>query len=120
MENCSTCAPKPFSIFLGDAKTMPMKLVYQQNGNPFDLTDCTEIVVNIQNTDGSYTQLKLSLTEVAITSPPTNGRLTDTITSEESALLNVGENQNVDVTFTISSNPMTVRFWNALSVFEVD
>jgi hypothetical protein len=36
-----------------------------------------------------------------------------------SALLNLGELQNFDVTFTISGQVFTVRYFQALSVFEV-
>lgn len=119
MQN-TCCPPGPFTIFQGDAKVMPLKLVYAQSGNPVDLTSCTEIVVNLANTDGTIEQLKLSLDEVAIVSPPVLGQFTANITSDISALLNAGELQSVDVTFTIGSAPQTIRFFNALSVFEVD
>lgn len=115
-----TCQqPKPFTIFTGDAKTMPLRVAYQ-SGLPFDLTSCTEIVVNLPNADGTFTQLKLSLAQVAIVSPANLGQITAAISSVDSAKLNIGELQNVDVTFTISGNPITVRFYGALSVFELD
>ena len=99
---------------------MPLKLIYGGSGNPVDLTDCTEIVVNLLNADGSIAQLKLSLGGVSIVDPPILGQFTANLTSQVSALLNVGELQSVDVTLTISGSAMTVRFYNALSVFEVD
>lgn len=112
------CPPSPvFSIFTGDAKTLGLRLAYT-NGLPYDLTTCTEIVINLPNADGSFTQLKLSDDEVVITSPANLGQFTAPISSDDSALLNVAELQNIDVTFTIDSNPFTVRFYGALSVFE--
>jgi len=107
----------PFSIFTGDAKTMPLRIAYA-SGLPVDLTDCTEIVVNLINADGSTTQLKKSLGQVAIVDPPTNGQFTVDIDATSSAKLQIGELQNVDVTFTIDADPVTVRFYGALSVFE--
>lgn len=113
------CLPvNPFVIFTGDAKTLPLRIAYS-TGLPVDLTSCTEIVVNLPNADGTFTQLKLSLSQVAITSPALLGQFTTPISAVKSALLNIGELQNVDVTFTISGSPFTVRFYQALSVFEL-
>jgi len=94
---------------------------YSGGAIPIDLSSCTEIVVNLPNQDGTVSQLKLSLSQVAITSPAVLGQFSVPISSVLSALLNVGEFQPVDVTFTFTSPPQvfTVRFENALSVFEV-
>lgn len=116
----SQCLPnKPFSIFTGDQKTMPLRVAYT-NGLPVDLTSCSEIVINLPNADGSFTQLKLSDTQVTILTPTLLGQFTALITSESSLLLNIGELQDIDVTFTIGGNPFTVRFYQAFSVFELD
>lgn len=120
MSACGNPNPIPFTIFQGDSKIMPMKLVYAQSGNPYDLTSCSEIVVNLRNADGTIEQLKLSLSKVTITDPPVLGQFTVLIESDVSQLLNVGELQNVDVTFTVSGLPFTVQFQAALSVFQVD
>lgn len=111
-----------FSIFQGNTKTMYLKAVYavcSGVGDPLDLTSCSEIVVNLPNADGTSTQLKLSEDEVAIISPATIGKFSVLISGAVSALLNVGELQNVDVTFTISGQVFTVAFLQALSVYEV-
>lgn len=118
--NCNPCQPT-FRIFLGDATTLYLKAVNAGcNTDPLDLTDCTEIVINLPNADGTVTQLKLSESEVAITSPSVLGKFSAPITSEVSGALNVGEFQNIDVTFTISGQIFTVPFLQALSVFEVN
>lgn len=119
MESCQSCQQKAFSIFLGDNKTMPLKVAYQESGDPVDLTSCTELVVNLLNQDGSFATFKLSLSQVTIVGSPLLGKFSILITSMISALLNVGELQNVDVTFTISGQVFTVRYFQALSVFEV-
>lgn len=116
MNPCS--APETFSIFTGDQKTMSLKAAYAgPGGDPLDLSACTEIDIALPDADGSYTHLLLSATQVAITSPAILGKFTAVVTSAVSALLNVGELQNIDVTFTIGE-PFTVRFFGALSVFE--
>jgi hypothetical protein len=119
--NPSPCCPPqvPFSIFTGDQKTIPLRIAYT-TGLPVDLTDCTEIVIDLPGANGVDVQLKLSLSQVTIVSPPLLGQFTALITSISSALLNVGEDQDVDVTFTIDGAPMTVRFYGALSVFELE
>ncbi len=121
MQPSACCPPNlPFSIFTTDKKTMPLRLAYVGTGLPFDLTSCTEIVVNLPIAGGGVTQLKLSLSQVAIVAPANLGQFTCLITAVVSALLNVGELQDVDVTFTVSAAPFTVRFYQALSVFELD
>lgn len=119
--NQNPCCPPntPFQIFTGDQKTLPLRVAYN-TGLPLDLTSCTEIVVNLPNADGSFLQLKLSLGQVSIVSPALLGQFTALITTAQSALLNIGECQDVDVTFTIGGAPFTVRFYQALSVFELD
>jgi hypothetical protein len=111
-----------FSIFLGDTKTMYLKAVNSSClgvGDPLDLTSCTEIVINLPNADGTISQLKLTEDQVVIASPAVLGKFSAEIDGDLSALLNVGEFQNVDVTFTIGSEVFTVAFVQALSVYEV-
>jgi hypothetical protein len=107
-----------FSIFTGDDKVMNLKAVYAENGDPLDLTSCTEIIVNLPIAAGGFAHLKLSTSGVAIVTPAILGKFTATIASVVSELLNIGEFQNVDVSFTISGKIFTVRFLEALSVFQ--
>lgn len=113
--NCAN--PDIFSISLGDSKTMFLQAVGSQL--PLDLTYCTEIVVNLPNADGTTVQLKLSLGQVLIGLVPQLGQFQVPLSSDVSMLLNTGELQSFDVTFTIATNVNTVRFFQALSVFEV-
>lgn len=106
-----------FSIFLGDNRTMFLTAL-NKNG-PLDLTNCTEIDVAIPNQDGTIAHFLLTTGGVVITQPPVLGKLGVIISSVASALFQVGEFQTFDVTFTISSVIFTVRFSQALSVFEV-
>ncbi len=114
--------PNTFVIFLGDDKTLYMKAINASctNTDPLDLTDCTEIVVRLPYADGSIKELKLSEEEVEIQLPVVLGKFFADIESDVSELLNPGELQDVDVTFTIASKEFTVRFPQALSVFERD
>lgn len=111
---------KVFTIFTGDTKTMSLKVIYAESGNPLDLTDCTAIDVALPKADGTFAHLTLAGGDVVITTPVLLGNLTALVQSAVSALLNVGEFQNVDVTFTIGGKPMTVRFFQALSVYQRD
>lgn len=111
---------KSFNIFTGDTKTMLLKALYAESLDPLDLTACDEIVVFLPNADGTFKQLKLSEDEVSITTPINLGKFSTVIDSETSAALNIGELQNIDVTFTILDAEMTVRFLGALSVFQRD
>ncbi len=107
-----------FTIFTGDDKMMNLKAVYQENLDPLDLTECTEIDLVLRNADGTLKHLLLSEDEIAIVTPADLGKFTAAITAEVSALLMVGELQSFDVTFTIADAKTTVRYQNALSVFQ--
>ncbi len=111
--------PPPFTIYTGDAKTMSLR-VASSTGLPVDLSSCTEIIISLPNADGTFTQLKFSMAQVLITSPAVLGQFTASITSLVSALLNVGELQSFNVTFTVGSQVFTVPYVNALSVFETE
>lgn len=112
-----------FKIYLGDSKRMYLKVINAVCqgwiGDPVDLSDCTEIVINLLKADGTIAQLKFSDDDVQITDPAVLGKFSALIDADLSALLNVGEFQNVDVTFTIGSQVFTVAFQQALSVYEV-
>lgn len=119
--NCNGAQAFPvFSIFTGDAKTLSLSAQYTNFGGPLDLTDCTEIVINLLNEDGSFLQLKYSLSEVTIATPTVLGLFSAPISSVQSALLNVGELQTFNVTFTISGQVFTVPYIQSLSVFETE
>lgn len=108
-----------FSIFLGDAKTIFLKAMNTGcNGDPLDLTDCTEIDISLPNANGTSTHLLLSDSEVVISTPKILGKFSAAISSDVSDVLNVGEFQTFDVTFTIGPEIFTVPYVNALSVFE--
>jgi hypothetical protein len=113
-------APNVFSIFTGDAKTMNLRALYAGTFIPLDLTSCTAIKVSLPNADGTFLTLSILSGAVSISSPANLGAFTASITSDESALLNVGELQSFNVTFTISGSPFTVPYLNSFSVFEID
>lgn len=109
-----------FTIFLGNAKTMYLKAVNSGcNGDPLDLTSCTEIDIALPYADGTIKHLLLSDDEVEITTPPVLGKFSAPIADDVSALLLVGELQSFDVTFTILGETFTVRYPQALSVFNL-
>jgi hypothetical protein len=119
LENCScaNCCPQPFCIYTGEDKTIAL-LVKYQNGAPFDLTECSEISIGLPNADGTRTTLLLSLGQVVIVSPTNLGNFTALITNQVSSLLNVGELQNIYVSFTVDGVITAVIYNQALNVFE--
>lgn len=110
--------PNTFTIFQGDDKTMNLKAVYAETGDPLDLTTVTEIDIALPNQDGSFTHRKLSLSEVTITSPAVLGKFSTEVTAIISALLNLGEIQTITVAFTSPGKIITVPYVQALSVFQ--
>lgn len=109
----------PFTIYTGDAETMTLKAVYAQNGDPLDLTDCTEIVIALPNADGTSTLLRKSVgSGVVVVDPAVLGKFSAAISSDVSEVLNVGELQSFNVTFTIGPKVFTVPYVQALSVLQ--
>lgn len=119
-EGGSVDSPNVFSIFRGNAKTAYF-LVQNADNNfaPVDLTNCSEITVSLLASDGTVITLNLSDEDIIITQPSNLGAFSAAFSAEVSALLNVGEFQNIDVTFTILTEVFTVRYYRSLSVFEV-
>lgn len=119
--NCATPGQLPvFSIFTGDQKVMSLAAVYTNFGGPLDLTTCTEIVIALPNADGTYVLLTLTGTDITIATPTVLGRFSATIQSAVSLLLNIGELQTFNVTFTINGVVFTVPYIASLSVFETE
>lgn len=116
-----TCEGLPsFPIFQGDIATVELKVAPSLIVNdPMDITDATEIVVNLLKSDGTILQLKLSTGGVVAIVEGILGKFSVLISVINSALLNVGEFQTFDVTFTIDSVVTTIPFIGALSVFQV-
>lgn len=115
---CASCQPNTFDIFTGEDKVMSMRVAFQQTGLPLDLTSCTEINVALPKNDGTFIDLLLSLAQVVIVSPPVAGQIQVPISAANSALLNVGTGQDVDVAFTISAKVTVVRFAKVLNVLQ--
>lgn len=110
---------KCFEIFLGDDKTQSLKALYDCTFTPVDLTNCTEINVQLPLALGGFTQLKLSLAQVVISSPANLGEYAVNIIPSISNLLNVGVLQDFYVTFTIGGKPFTLRYFQGVSIFEI-
>lgn len=119
-EGDNSQSPNTFKIFRGDNKTMKL-LVFDldNNGLPVNLTGCTEIDLTLTNADGTPAHFLLSTGKVSLVQPPILGGFSADIDSDASALLKVGEYQDVNATFTVPGEIFSVRFYGALSVFEI-
>lgn len=109
---------KVFTIFTGNTKTMNLKALFAGSLDPLDLTSCTEIDVALPIAGGGFSHLLLSDDKVEIPSPASLGKFNVTIDAETSVLLKIGELQSFEATFTIDGEITTVKFINALSVFQ--
>ena len=120
--NCACNSTNAFVIFTGQDKTMNLQSVtpLQSGFIPLDLTSCTQINVALPNADGTFTSLLLTDSQISIVSPANLGQIQVPITHTVSALLNVGELQNIDVAYTISGEITIVRFFQALTVIEAN
>lgn len=118
-QNCNGFGFPVFTVFQGDVKPLPLKAMYARTFNPLPLTDCTEIVVNLLNSDGTVLAIKLSENNVTISGDPKLGMFVANFTSDESTKFAVGELQNIDVSFTINGNVMTIRYYGCFTVFQV-
>lgn len=117
--SCECGEPAVFSIFQGDNRVLPLRAVNVGcNSNPLDLTQCTEIDVELVDDTGVPVHLLLSEGDVSIFDPPILGNFGATISSEVSVTLNPGQFQTFYVTFTISGEKITVPYRQALSVFQ--
>lgn len=113
-----SCLVDAFVIFTGDDKTMFLKALYESSLDPVNLTACTEIDIALPLADGSFAHRLLSLGQVSIIAPSLLGKFSAQIPSTVSAQLEIGEFQYFDVTFTISGEKTTIRYFKSLTVFE--
>lgn len=113
-------SPNTFKIFRGNDKVISL-IVFDldNNGLPMNLTGCTEIDLALPNADGSTSHLLLSTGSVSLIQPPILGGFSAEIKPAVSNLLTVGEYQDINATFTVPGQVFSVRFYGALSVFEV-
>lgn len=107
-----------FVIYTGDSKILKLKAIIAGSFSPLDLTNCTEIDVALPLAGGGFSHRLLTASDVSITSPASLGTFQVPVDEELSTLLKIGEFQSFDVTFTIAGEILTVRYYQALTVFE--
>jgi hypothetical protein len=86
LDGCQPCSPPPPVVYQGADKTLDFFLTKQSNGQPLDITGVTEIEAIFLNTDGTFLELKLSLSEVTLVSAP-GGHFQVQISAADSQLL---------------------------------
>lgn len=85
---------------------------------PVDISGATEIVVILQNTDLTFLELKLSLSQVAIINGP-GGYYQATVTNVQSALLKLSAAplySDVEAHITISAKETIVLYPQSLNI----
>lgn len=114
------CTPEIPTLVLGEDKTLDVKMINlsSPSRDPLDLTDATEIVAILLNADGTFLELKLSLSQITIISAP-GGHFQIAITAAQSALLAQsapGGFTDIEVQFIISSKKTITTLTDAVSI----
>lgn len=92
-----------FEIFQGDAKVLPLSIVYENSFLPLDLTNCKQIIVQLPLSAGGFTALTLTSGVVAIAgTSPLLGQVAVNISSAISSSLNVASLQDIFSQFIIT------------------
>ena len=104
------------TIVKGEDRTLQLGIL-EPNGNPYDLTGATEIIVGLENDDGTFLQLKYTESKVSIVQAKA-GTISATITATQSALLKAGNSMDFHAKITISSAVRKAIFEGLLNVIE--
>jgi len=104
------------SIIRGEDRTLQLG-INESNGTPYDLTGYTEIVIELENEDGSWLDLKYTDSEISVVEAKA-GTIAVTITDTQSALLMIGNAMSFQCKITIGGLVRTALFDGLLSVIE--
>jgi hypothetical protein len=105
-------------IIQGGAVSFIIRIKDVSTGDPYDLTDVTEITTCFQNADG--TELMLSLSGgISVEGDPLIGKIKVSLTSAQTALLALEELATLQLAITVNTDdPFFNRIPEAYSVLE--
>jgi hypothetical protein len=106
----------PITIIRGEDRTVQLG-VRNADGSPYDLSGATEIVITLENENGTTTDFKLSLGAMAVVTPLA-GLMSLTITAAQSAILKVGNTMDMQASITSSGLIRKVLFEGILTVLK--
>jgi hypothetical protein len=113
---CGPCDASPGSgitLVIGADKTFYLDLYYSDTGEPFDLTNATQIVATFPGASGAPVEEKLTGNEnVAVMGAPGAGKISVTVPASDSALLleNPNGNQLQDLQINVTASSKTYVF----------
>lgn len=101
--NCEICEKKKPVVIKGEAKGLEFRL-FNEYGDPFDLTNATEIEVLLKQQDSESPLIKKLSTQGVTINSATGGRFMANLTSDDTALLEESDAAFVEihVTMTVS------------------
>lgn len=103
------------SFIQGEDVDITIRFYLEDELDAFDLTDVTELKVCFPNADGSFLEKTLA-DGVEILGIPTNGKAKVTLTKAETALIMVGQKQDIQATLTIDAKDRIVQFIGVMEV----
>jgi hypothetical protein len=86
------------------------------DGTAYDLSNVTEVEARIPKSDGSVLSKKLSLSQIQILSPATDGQLSVIVTDADTALLKMGSRDPIQLTVDQGSARRIFNIRNQISV----
>src|SRR5579875_247569 len=101
--------PRPFQIIQGGQFQLVVD-IRDQNDEPFDLTGLTELTTVFQNADGTETELKYSLSQIALVGAASRGQISINGSAAQSALFSPADVGTLELAITIgSADPIKVQ-----------
>ena len=97
-------------------RPITIRLTSESNGLPFDLTGVTEITVCFKNADS--TDLSKTIGSGVTVTNAAGGQFKVELDDLETALLNIGDNQNIEVAVEFGTQKTIIQLLQVLNVVE--
>ena len=115
---CQPCTTAVPVIIQGQDKVLQVVLKSQQSGNPVDITSASEIEAIFLNTDGTYTEKKLSTGGISVISGP-GGNFQIALSPSDTQAMAVstgGAFSDIEIHVTIASKVSIVILTGAVNI----
>jgi hypothetical protein len=103
------------TIHKGEDCVIPVK-IRDENNDPFDLTDYTEITARLLKNDRTYLEVTLTDEAVEVIGDPVLGKLRVILTEEETDLLKADEKATLELVMEAGDDTTIVQVPNALRI----
>jgi len=108
-------ARKKVTIIRGEKRTISVTIVEEDSLEAYDLTGNSEIKVCLKNQDGTTLELTKTGTQVTVVSE-IKGKISFVVSETDSPNLKVGDDQDIEIEITKSSDKRIVQVKQSLDV----